>query len=163
MALTDAPPTPTNPETDPPGGPALIPQPQRRGLLALAVTLFGLWCAALAVLTATTANPPLLNLSQLAQARFLVTVVVEDVATGSCRVLERWVPGEIPDRIRVTNLSATGVKAGREYLLPLRADAVAEEGAFRVVELPLRGLPPLAYPRTPEVERQVRAWQTQQP
>jgi hypothetical protein len=154
---------PSPPAAHQPCGPTPVVQTPRRGLLAAAVTLFGLWCAALAILTVTTANPPVLNGRQLAQARALVTVVVEDVAAGSCRVRERWSPGEIPDRLRVTNLSATGAVAGREYILPLRADPVAEDGAFRVVELPLRGLPPLIYPRTPEVERQLRAWQRPQP
>ncbi len=162
MALTDAP-TPPPPATHQPRDPTPHAQTPRRGLLAAAVTLFGLWCAALAFLAATTANPPLINLRQLAQARFLVTAVVEDTASGSCRVLERWSPGEIPDRIRVTNLSATGAVAGREYILPLRPDPVADDGAFRVADLPLRGFPPLIYPRTPEVERQLRAWQRPQP
>lgn len=135
-------------------------EPPRRWLFALAAGLLLLWCVGLMTLAVTTANPPQINLRQLAGASAIVTVSVEDAATGDCRVLERWTAGEFPEHIRVSNLAASGAIPGREYILPLTIDPAFGPGVFCIVDDPERAIPPLAYPRVPEIERQLRAWQS---
>jgi len=131
----------------------------RPWLLAAAGILAALWIAALALLAALTANPPQLNLAQLARARFVVIADAIDPPHGTCRLVEPLTPGSLPERFIVSNLARSGARPGRRYLLPLQVDPIAAEPAFRIVHDPASGLPPLAYEDGPDVRRQWAAWQ----
>jgi hypothetical protein len=134
-----------------------------RSLLLPASVLFAAWVVALATLVVTTANPPLLNWAQLGAAKVLVTAHVDDVAAGRCRLLKAFTPGMPPEKFTVTSLVETGAQTGGEYLLPLQKDIGGAAGSYRVVTVPQRGLGPLIYPLTPDLEERVVAWQQARP
>lgn len=130
-----------------------------RGPFFVVFALYALWLAALALLAARASNPPLLNLAQVSRASLIVVAVVEDLPTGRCRFERSFSPGQPPATLLVTNLSRTPAEAGKSYLLPLVPDFRADEGTYRVVEDPERGLPPLIYPAGTEIEAQLLDWQ----
>lgn len=121
--------------------------------------LFVLWVAALAFLTVTTANPPQINLAQLARARHIVTARVDDTASGKVTVTRWWTPAGPENTLTIANLSETPAVAGESYLLPLRNHPI-ERGRYQVVSDLERDLPPYIYPAVPEIERQLQAWLT---
>ncbi len=120
--------------------------------------LFVIWVGFLGILAWKTANPPQLNLAQLARARFIVRAVVEDPKTGRCRIQKQWSAGDLPEQIFVSNLKTVPVKSGHAYLLPLTTDVTGGPRHYKLVDIPQRGLPAMIYPATPDVEKQLETW-----
>lgn len=143
----------------PPGPPAGSISVRRPWLLGLACGLFVAWCGVLLSLVVKTANPPAVNLAQLAEARLIATVEIVDLDQGRCRILRAWTPDPPAGEIHVTNLDQTIANTGGRYILPLRRDPLEKETAYRVVELPERGIDPLIYPDQEDVRQQIDAWQ----
>ena len=127
-------------------------------LLRVAAGLFSGWLLLLAALAFWTANPPQLNFAQLGRATEIVEAEVSDFAGGRCRVVRRWTPGAT-DEVVVSNLSQSAARSGQSYIMPLSRDMIGEAGSYRIVEIKERGIPPLVYPPTPEVEQQLLRWQ----
>jgi hypothetical protein len=136
--------------------PAVPPTAGRRAFLIVVSVVFSLWVALLAWLTATSANPPLLNPVQLSRARHIVEVEVEDRAAGTCRVVRSWTPGDLPGTITVVNLADAAARTGGQYVLPLVSDPL-DPKAYRIVDDPEHDMPPYIYPAGPEITRQLEA------
>jgi hypothetical protein len=118
-----------------------------------------LWTAGLAILSVRTANPPQINLLQLAAAREVVVARVDDPATGECVVIDQFTPGQLPESIVVQDLADLRAVAGASYVLPLVPDVVRGGQSYRVVGDAEGRWPRLIYSATPEVRSQIEAWQ----
>ncbi len=130
----------------------------RRGLLIVAFTAFALWCAALVVLTITTANPPQLNLAQLAAARHLCLVEVLDTQAGRCRIISCWTPGDVTGDAEIENLQDVAPQAGESYIMPLNRTGPPEGRRFTITSVPEAGIPPAVYPDTEQIRSQLEGW-----
>ncbi|MEZ6064585.1 MAG: hypothetical protein R3B90_02505 [Planctomycetaceae bacterium] len=109
-------------------------------------------------LAARTANQPRLNFAQLAEARLLATVRLEDPAGGQCLLIENWTARPLPREFIVTNCDAVRAVSAGEYILPLEPDTLAGQDHYRIVG-ESNGTPPLlAYPNTESVREQLQGW-----
>jgi hypothetical protein len=126
---------------------ASFPARRRRFCLLLAAG----WCALLACLVLTTANPVTLNRRQILEADAVVTAQVLDSATGRCRIVNTWSGTALPDDTLVAHLDETAATPGGEWILPL-----AKRGdGFEVLPSRLPSGARLVYPATPEAVRQL--------
>lgn len=125
----------------------------RRGVW-IAVAVAGLWVLTLAALAFFTANPVTLNVEQIRRADYVVTGRVSEESADRLVVEREWKGTDIPELVRVENLSQTAIKPGRSYLVPLSR---ARADLLEVTTTDLPESPPLVYPATEDATRQLSA------
>jgi hypothetical protein len=125
-----------------------------RNLLVIAAVLAAAWMVAILLLAHYTANPVTLNREQILDSPYVVTAtVLGDPASGQVSVEREWKKQSLSGTIDVANLSATGVKAGLTYILPLSKP----DQSLQVTEAPNSNGTALVYPATPEALDQLKS------
>lgn len=127
-------------------------EPQLRRWFILVAVLVAMWVVVLGALSLLTANLVSLNRDQILESAEVLTVVVEDIATGQVRVEKSW-KGAIGDRqINVANLRMSNSTTGQRMLIPV---SMTSQG-WQVTLSKLPGNIPLVYPVTEDSEQQLR-------
>lgn len=121
----------------------------RRRRMAVLIALA--WCAALACLVLTSANPVTLNRRQILDAAAVVTVQISDRQSGVCQVTRQWSGAPLPGQITVQQLNETSATADGEWILPLEA----RNDQLKVLPSLLPSGARLVYPATPDAVRQL--------
>jgi hypothetical protein len=123
-------------------------------LLVIAAVLAAAWMVAILLLAHYTANPVTLNREQILESPFVVIgTVVGDPARGHVSVEREWKRQALSGTIDVANLSATGVKTGQTYIIPLSKP----DQSLQVTEAPNSNGTALVYPATPDALDQLKS------
>src|SRR5690349_17454053 len=131
---------------------AALPPAAANRRRVLAALLAVAWCAALAWLALATSNPVILNRAQIRGADAVVTVRIEDRASGKCRVVQQWSGDAVPAELVVRELAKTAARGDGEWILPLQK---TREG-YEVQQSALSSQARLVYPATKEAVGQIR-------
>ena len=131
-------------------------------LLKISAALAGVWMLALAAIVIGFANPVELSSAQLNEADLIVTAQVRDA--NMVQVLNTWY-GDAPDAtLKVLNLPAVAAQvdeiarwkpSGTPALLLVLEKRPA---GWRIVTLERQESPPLIYPLTADVQRQLEQY-----
>lgn len=120
------------------------------GVLAVALT----WWLFLLVTAWLTANPVTLNRRQIAEADYVVTGKVANLAQGTVDVTREWKYAAQLTNATVENLKQTKAEEERTYLIPL---SMSGKDLYDVADTPIEGAPPAIYPVTAEAIAQLEA------
>jgi hypothetical protein len=108
----------------------------------------------LAVLAFLSANPVTINQKQIRVSDFIVTATRDSERPSTLTVTKEWIRNDDLETVTVTNLNATNMAAGEEFLVPLQRLA---KGRFQVTPTSLPNEVPLVYPATADAERQLQS------